>query len=240
MCPKANLPANTSGALTPYAGESGLYFPPREWSATDKRGIANSWLVETRNNVDAWSPASGSPCIDVGTPCGMVTNLDAQVALGRWNETGPGGLVDADMLEACQFNGTVNRPGMTTSESRLHYYVWAHFPSPLILSADVRTLGDTPEGAACLAMLLNPEVLAINQDPRVAGAALLRSGANPSPPRNSDDVTWQVFGRPLAAPGAFAADLRWFEDGKVLLKPLGLKPAGSAFAAGAGAHGGVT
>jgi hypothetical protein len=41
------------------------------------------------------------------------------------------------------------------------------------------------------------------------------------------------------APGAFAADLRWFEDGKVLLKPLGLKPAGPALVAGAGAHGGV-
>jgi len=39
------------------------------------------------------------------------------------------------------------------------------------------------------------------------------------------------------APGAFAADLRWFEDGKVVLKPLGLKPAGPALAAGA--HGGV-
>jgi hypothetical protein len=40
------------------------------------------------------------------------------------------------------------------------------------------------------------------------------------------------------APGAFAADLRWFEDGKVLLKPLGLKPAGPALV-GASAHGGV-
>jgi hypothetical protein len=38
-------------------------------------------------------------------------------------------------------------------------------------------------------------------------------------------------------PGAFSADLRWFEDGKVLLKPLGLKPAGPALVAGA--HGGV-
>lgn len=46
------------------------------------------------------------------------------------------------------------------------------------------------------------------------------------------------------APGAFAADLRWFEDGKVLLKPTGLKPAGlksagPALMNGAGAHGGV-
>lgn len=41
------------------------------------------------------------------------------------------------------------------------------------------------------------------------------------------------------APGTFTADMRWFEDGKVLLKPLGPRPAGPALVAGAGAHGGV-
>jgi hypothetical protein len=47
------------------------------------------------------------------------------------------------------------------------------------------------------------------------------------------------------APGSFTGDMRWFEDGKVLLKPTGLKPAGlkpsagPALVAGAGAHGGV-
>jgi hypothetical protein len=40
------------------------------------------------------------------------------------------------------------------------------------------------------------------------------------------------------APGTFTADLRWFEDGKVLLKPLGLRTAGPVLN-GAGAHGGV-
>jgi hypothetical protein len=40
------------------------------------------------------------------------------------------------------------------------------------------------------------------------------------------------------SPGTFTADMRWFEDGKVLLKPLGLRTAGPALA-GAGAHGGV-
>ena len=207
ICPKSDLPANTTGPLAAYAGQGGLYFPPAAWSVEDKRSVANAWLVEVRNNVDAWSPASGSPCIDVGEPCGMVTNLDSQVALGRWAETGPGGLVDADMLQACQLNGTVNHPGLSTSESRLHFYVWAALPSPLIISADIRTLGDTPEGAECLAMLRNPEVLAINQDARVRGAALLRAGADPSPPTKSDDVTFQVFGRQLAAPGTFAAVL---------------------------------
>lgn len=123
ICPKSNLPANFSGPLTPYAGGNGLYFPPDAWTREQKRSVANSWLVEVRNNVDAWSPSSGSPCIDVGKPCGMLTNLDSQVrfrgcsvvhchltllprrwqvSLGKWHETGPGGLVDADMLEVCQ------------------------------------------------------------------------------------------------------------------------------------------
>ena len=79
ICPKTNLPANFSGPLTPYAGQGGLYFPPDAWTREQKRSVANSWLVEVRNNVDAWSPSSGSQCIDVGKPCGMVTNLDSQV-----------------------------------------------------------------------------------------------------------------------------------------------------------------
>lgn len=57
-----------------------------------------------------------------------------------------------------QFNGTYNTPGMTSSEGRLHYYAWAILPAPLILSFDVRTLNATAPGAACLDMLLNPEV----------------------------------------------------------------------------------
>lgn len=206
ICPKSDLPKNTTGALAPYAGETGLYFPPTEWTREQKRAVANAWLVEVRNNVDGWSPKTAS-CIDVGAPCGMPTNIDSQVALGKWAETGPGGLVDADMLEVCQFNGTVNKPELTASEGRLHFYVWAVLPSPLILSCDVRTLPTVPGGAECLAMLANPEVLAVNQDPLVAGARLLRAGASPSPPASSDDVTYQVFGRPLSGGGRWAAVL---------------------------------
>ena len=207
ICPKSDLPANTTGPLAQFGGERGLYFPPLAWARAEKRGVANAWLVEVRNNVDAFSPASHSPCVYVGKPCGMVTNIDSVVGLGRWEETGPGGFADADMLEVCQFNGTYNTPGMTASEGRLHYFVWATLPSPLILTADVRALNATAEGRECLAMLLNPEVLAINQDSRVAGARLLRAGADPSPPTSSDDVTFQVLGRPLATHNTFAAVL---------------------------------
>lgn len=112
ICPKSNAPANLSGPLTPYAREGGLYFPPPEWSREDKRSLANAWLVEVRNNVDGWGPST-SQCTDVGAPCGMITNIDSQVELGRWEETGPGGLVDADILEVwCVAGGrSAPRPG---------------------------------------------------------------------------------------------------------------------------------
>ena len=151
ICPKSNAPRNTSGPLTPYAGQDGLYFPPQVWTREQKRAVANAWLVEVRNNVDGWGPSTSS-CKDVGAPCGMITNIDSQVQFGKWEETGPGGLVDADILEVCQFNGTVNRPGLTTSEGRLHFFVWAVLPSPLIISFDPRTLAQQPGGAACLDM----------------------------------------------------------------------------------------
>ena len=206
ICPKSNAPKNLTGPLQPYAGEGGLYFPPLAWTREEKRSVANAWLVEVRNNVDGWGPSTSS-CKDVGAPCGMITNIDSQVALGKWEETGPGGLVDADILEVCQFNGTVNRPGLTESEGRLHFYIWAVLPSPLIISFDPRTILEQPGGPACLAMVKNTEILAVNQDAAVHGARLLRQGGAAGPPITSEQVTFQVFGRPLAASGSFAAVL---------------------------------
>jgi hypothetical protein len=104
-----------------------------------------------------------------------------------------------------QFNGTINHPGLTVSESRLHFYVWALLPSPLILSFDPRTLPQQPGGQECLDMVKNAEILAINQDPGVIGAALLAQG--PASAATSEAVDYQVLGRPLAAQGAWAAVL---------------------------------
>ena len=114
-------------------------------------------------------------------------------------------------------------------------------PSPLILSCDVRSLNETAEGLECLSMLLNTEILAINQDAAVIGARLLRSGANPSPPLSSDDVTYQVFGRALSPKGTFAAALlnRDTVDQNLTLSwaELGLQhPAGAANVRNAGAQ----
>ncbi len=136
------------------------------------------------------------------------TSYALQVGLGNWpTDTGPGGLVDADILEVCQFDSTVNHPGLTPSEGRLHFYVWAVLPSPLIISFDVRSIMNVSGGPDCLRMVSNPEIIAINQDRSVRGATLLRAGAVVPAPTNPDQVTFQVFGRPLTAPGTFAAVL---------------------------------
>eukprot|EP01116_Phalansterium_solitarium_P025144 TRINITY_DN948_c0_g1_i1.p1 TRINITY_DN948_c0_g1~~TRINITY_DN948_c0_g1_i1.p1 ORF type:complete len:454 (+),score=104.51 TRINITY_DN948_c0_g1_i1:232-1593(+) len=203
ICPKTVIPSNATDNSAPYAGRV-VYLPPPDWSRDAKFAVANAWLVEYVNTVDEFYSAESNSthCVDAGGPCGIITNIDAVVTLGLpANETGPGGLVDADMLEVCQFGGTLNPGGMTMAEYRLHFYVWAVLPSPLILSFDVRTLADShPE---CLAMVLNPEIIAINQDPLVRGASVLRQGGGFA----TTNITYQVFGRPLMSPGSFAAVL---------------------------------
>lgn len=63
-----------------------------------------------------------------------------------------GGFNDMDMLE-------VGR-GMTAEEDKTHFGMWCMLSSPLLIGCDVTTI--TPE---TLALLTNPELIALNQDP---------------------------------------------------------------------------
>ena len=80
----------------------------------------------------------------------MLANLDqsgqhATVARpGAWN--------DPDMLE-------IGNGGMTDDEYRAHLSLWAIMAAPLIAGNDVRTMS-----AVTKAVLLNPEVIAVDQD----------------------------------------------------------------------------
>ena len=64
---------------------------------------------------------------------------------GHWN--------DADMLQ-------VGDIGMTVTEQRTHYSLWAIMASPLLISTDISMLSDTS-----LEILGNVEVTAVDQDP---------------------------------------------------------------------------
>jgi alpha-galactosidase len=66
---------------------------------------------------------------------------------------GPGGWNDPDMLE-------IGNEGMSADEYRTHMSLWALLAAPLLLGNDVRNM--TPQTQAILA---NPEVIAVDQDP---------------------------------------------------------------------------
>jgi alpha-galactosidase len=65
---------------------------------------------------------------------------------------GPGGWNDPDMLE-------IGNGGMSSEEYRTHMSLWSLLAAPLLLGNDVRNM--TPD---TLAILANPEVIAVDQD----------------------------------------------------------------------------
>jgi len=71
--------------------------------------------------------------------------LDSYAGPGHWN--------DPDMLE-------VGNGGMTTTEYRAHFSLWAMLAAPLIAGNDLRNM--TPE---IRDILTNQEVIAVDQDP---------------------------------------------------------------------------
>ena len=82
---------------------------------------------------------------------GVLAILDEQVGIGSY--AGPGHWNDPDMLE-------VGNGGMTTTEYRSHFSLWAILAAPLIAGNDLRNM--TPE---IHDILTNKEVIAVDQDP---------------------------------------------------------------------------
>ena len=91
-----------------------------------------------------WSP--GNCCSN-----GMLDIVDENAEL--YSFAGPGHWNDPDMLE-------VGNGGMTTTEYRAHFSLWAIMAAPLIAGNDLRSM--TPE---IHDILTNKEVIAIDQDP---------------------------------------------------------------------------
>lgn len=79
---------------------------------------------------------------------------------------GPGGWNDLDMLE-------VGNSGMTIAEQKTHFAFWAAAKSPLLIGAKLSTIS-----ADALAILKNPRLLAVNQDPLGKSIGLQRRYAS--------------------------------------------------------------
>jgi alpha-galactosidase len=132
---------------------------------------------------------------------GVLDILDAEADLNGYAR--PGHWNDPDMLE-------VGNGGMTATEYRSHFSLWAILAAPLMAGNDLRSM--TPE---IHDILTNKEVIAIDQDPlgrqgrRVAkdgdlevwakqmqdgsrAVVLLNRGASPQPVT----VNWEQIGYP--------------------------------------------
>jgi alpha-galactosidase len=113
--------------------------PRRNWS-----DVANMWRT-TEDITNAWNTGQTN-----GYPMGIQNIVDVTVPLAHY--AAPGGFNDPDMLE-------VGNGGMTDTEMRSHFALWAMMASPLIAGNDVRSMS-----AATRTILTNPRLVAINQD----------------------------------------------------------------------------
>jgi alpha-galactosidase len=116
---------------------------------------------------DSWDPDLGNLWRTTGDISDSFSSMVSKLApnsasayvagTGRWN--------DPDMLE-------VGRGGMTTAEDQSHFTLWCMMGAPLIAGNDLTSMS-----AQTLAILSNPEVIAVDQDPaaeqgiQVAGSA---------------------------------------------------------------------
>ncbi len=97
--------------------------------------VANMWRIEM-DIWDGWNEVLR--CIDANK------ELYVGAGPGHWN--------DPDMLE-------VGNPGLSDTESRAHFSMWAIMASPLITGNDLTKMSETTR-----LTLTNAEVIAVNQD----------------------------------------------------------------------------
>ncbi len=129
---------------------------PWEWA----RGVGQFWRttgdISMQKNHATWDE--------------IVRNFESNAQHSSFN--GPDSWNDPDMLE-------VGNPGITPTEARSHFSMWAISGAPLLAGADL-----THMDAETLAIFTNTDVLAVDQDP-------LGSGPLKVPSANQNIEIWQ-------------------------------------------------
>jgi alpha-galactosidase len=124
---------NTGRPIVYSICEWGRTGPPKvwEWGAD----VGNLWRT-TGDISDNWSS--------------MISRVHTNDDLAQF--AGPGGWNDPDMLE-------VGNGGMTDTEYRTHFSLWAVMAAPLLIGSDIRSAS-----SATLTILKNTDVIAVDQD----------------------------------------------------------------------------
>jgi alpha-galactosidase len=124
-----------------------IVFSLCEWGSTKPwlwaGPVGNMWRA-TGDILDCWSCKKDWGGNGVAQIFDLMDGIESYSGPGHWN--------DADMLE-------VGNGGMTTTEYRSHFSMWAIFAAPLLSGNDLATMSaDTKE------ILMNKEVIAVDQD----------------------------------------------------------------------------
>ncbi|HEX8631198.1 MAG TPA: ricin-type beta-trefoil lectin domain protein [Catenuloplanes sp.] len=130
------------------------YTAMRDALAATRRPILYSLCNWGQESVWTWGPQVGNSWRTTGDIVASWTSvmsiLDSQVGLVNYSR--PGAWNDPDMLE-------VGNSGLSETESRAHFSLWALLNAPLIAGNDLRSMS-----AATRAILTNTDVIAVNQD----------------------------------------------------------------------------
>ncbi|GAB4054659.1 ricin-type beta-trefoil lectin domain protein [Catellatospora paridis] len=113
--------------------------PLRNWG-----DVANMWRT-TEDITNTWDSGQTN-----GYPMGIQNIVNVTVPLASYAR--PGQFNDPDMME-------VGRGGMTDTEMRSHFALWAIMASPLIAGNDLRSMS-----TATQTILKNANLIAVNQD----------------------------------------------------------------------------
>jgi alpha-galactosidase len=113
--------------------------PQRNWG-----DVSNMWRT-TEDITNAWDTGQTN-----GFPMGIQNIVNITVPLASF--AGPGHFNDPDMME-------VGRGGMTDTEMRSHFSLWAMMAAPLIAGNDIRSMS-----SATQTILKNQNLIAIDQD----------------------------------------------------------------------------
>lgn len=130
---------------------------PYDWAYT----ISNSYrmsgdIYDSFQRPDSRCPCTTNPCNWPGYHCSVMNILNKMAPITPRSQ--PGAFNDMDMLE-------VGNGGQSDSEYVVHFSMWALMSSPLLIGTNIPTLSP-----ANLAILSNPAVIALNQDPSASAA----------------------------------------------------------------------
>ena len=110
-----------------------------------------SWGTE---EVWAWGNTTGNSWRTTGDSSDNWRSMKSNYMQNALHpeSAGPGGWNDPDMLE-------IGNGGLTVSEERSHFALWAFAKAPLIIGCDLSKISDSS-----LSILKNKNLIAVNQD----------------------------------------------------------------------------